>query len=80
MKTLVKRTWMKKSACFGIIAVMMITLLSSIRVEAKNTNTGSSDLNVDYHTKAEIAQYLNSCSFDYAYKNNYDSVPSTSAP
>ena len=66
------------SLCAVLIAMMVFSL--PVTANAKNGDTGSADLHVEYHTKAEIAHYINEHPVGNAYNNVYSSLPSTSSP
>ena len=80
MKTVKKI--IKNVIALGLSLVMAAGLILIIpaEVQAANGNTGSSDLQIDYHTKEEIAQYIKDHPADNAYKNKFDVNPSTAAP
>ena len=65
-----------------ICAALMVTALVSfpLNAEAKNGNTGSTSLKVDYHTKEEIAEYAKNHPYGNADKNDFASVPSYTEP
>ncbi len=62
------------------VIVLSIVFSSSFVSFASNDNKGSDDLNVDYHTKAEIASYIKNHPCDGAYSTKFDSIPQTTAP
>ncbi|MBP5564948.1 MAG: CAP domain-containing protein, partial [Lachnospiraceae bacterium] len=63
---------------FLTTAVMVLSLSSN--VYASNGDTGSPDLQVDYHTKAEIADYIKNHPDSDAFKVNYDVNPVITPP
>ncbi len=68
-----------KSAFSFAIILAMVSAMPGL-VKANNENTGSADLKVDYHTKYEIANYIQSHPTDKAYTNSYSSTPNASSP
>ena len=66
------------SLCSILIAIMVFSL--PVNVEAKNGNTGSKDLGVEYHTKSEIAHYIVNHPTSNAYINSYDAMPGITPP
>ena len=66
------------SLCAVLVAMMIFSLPAT--AEAKNGNTGSKDLGVEYHTKSEIAHYIIEHPANNAYINSFDSMPGITAP
>ena len=66
------------SLCAVLIVMMVLSL--PVTAEAKNGNTGSKDLGVEYHTKSEIAHYIIEHPANNAYINSFDSIPGITAP
>ena len=72
----------RKFLSIFLCAALTVTALVSVplNAEAKNGDTGSTSLKVDYHTKEEIAEYIKKHPHDNADKNNFAAVPNFTAP
>ena len=68
--------------CFIVSFLVIVSFAFNlpINVSASNGDKGSSDLQIDYHTKTEIAEYIKSHPTEDAFKLSYDVEPSTSSP
>ena len=77
-----KKIAYKRIISMSVAMMFFLSLLINMpqSVSAKNKDTGSSDLKVDYHTKVEIANYINMHPCDDAYSVLYDAVPQMYAP
>ncbi len=79
---MIKKKLTERILCVGLSALMVAGMILSLpaKASAKNGSAGSKDLQVDYHTKTDIAKYIKSHPTDAAYKINYDVEPGISSP
>ncbi len=68
------------SSLLAFFTTATMVLSFPLPVSASNGDTGSADLQVDYHTKAEIANYIKNHPDSDAYQVNYDANPVITPP
>ncbi|MBR5067680.1 MAG: DUF4214 domain-containing protein, partial [Lachnospiraceae bacterium] len=73
-----KRKYISTFLCAALTVTALVYV--PLNVEAKNGDTGSTSLKVDYHTKEEIAEYIKNHPDDNADNNNFAVVPDFNAP
>ena len=78
VKNKVHKRIISMSAALMFFLSLLINMTQT--VGAYNKDLGSRDLKVDYHTKVEVANYINIHSCEGAYSTIYDVVPQTYAP
>ena len=68
------------SSLLAFFTTATMVLSFPLPVSASNGDTGSADLKVDYHTKAEIANYIKNHPATDAYQTSFAETPVTTAP